>query len=153
MAHEVVRYELRDPHFDKLEERMDELVSRLLRRPSQALYQRAWAPNVDIYETPDEYVAIAELAAVYSGDVTIEISGREVAITGSRSPADPPPNAECIQLEIPYGHFDRRLMFPTEIDPVGATASFEDGLLTVRLPKVNRGPTKVPVDRPRDPDA
>src|SRR5437763_5985048 len=75
MAPEVVRHRLHDPGFEKLEQRMDELVSRLLRRPSQATYQRAWAPRVDVYETPDEFIAIAELAAVYSGDVTIEISG------------------------------------------------------------------------------
>jgi HSP20 family protein len=146
MGGDVVRYHFRDPGFDKLEQRMDELVARLLRRPSQAMYQRAWAPHVDIYETPDEYIAIAELAAVYSGDVTIEISGREVAITGSREPPQPPDGTQCIQLEIPFGNFERRLMFPMEVDPVRATASFEDGLLTVRLPKADRGPKKVSVE-------
>jgi HSP20 family protein len=146
MAADVTRFHLRDPSFDKLEKRMDELVARLLRRPSQATYQRAWAPHVDVYETPDEYIAIAELAAVYSGDVTIEISGEEVAITGQRSPAEPPVGANCLQLEIPFGAFERRLVLPTSVDPVRASASFEDGLLTVRLPKIKTGPTKVQVE-------
>jgi HSP20 family protein len=146
MARDVVRYELRDPSFEKLEQRMDELVSRLLRRPSQAIYQRAWAPRVDVYETPDEYIAIAELAAVYSGDVSIEISGEEVAITGERAHVDHPEDAICLQLEIPYGGFERRLVLPSAVDPVRSTASFEDGLLTVRLPKIKQGPTRVQVE-------
>jgi HSP20 family protein len=137
----VVRHRLRDPSFEKLEQRMDELVARLLRRPSQATYQRAWAPRVDIYETPDAYIAIAELAAVYSGDVTIEISGEEVAIVGQRQRIDHPDDAECLQLEIPQGDFERRLVLPSPVDPVAATASFEDGLLRVTLPKVKQTPT------------
>ena len=148
---QVVRYELHDPSFDKLEQRMDELVARLLRRPSQAVYQRAWAPHVDVYETPDEFIAIAELAAVYSGDVTIEISGEEVAIIGERTPASPPDGAECLQLEIPNGHFERRLVLPSSVDPVNATASFEDGLLTIKLPKIApKGPTKIHVEIKND---
>jgi len=146
MAPEVVRYRLRDQNFEKLEQRMDELVSRLLRRPSQSTYQRAWAPRVDVYETADEYIAIAELAAVYSGDVTIEISGEEVAITGQRQHIDHPDDAEYLQLEIPQGDFERRLVLPMSVDPVRATASFEDGLLTVRLPKIDHGPTKIQVE-------
>lgn len=146
MAPEVVRHRLRDPSFEKLEQRMDELVSRLLRRPSQATYQRAWAPRVDVYETADEFIAIAELAAVYSGDVTIEISGDEVAITGERPHIDHPDGANCLQLEIPFGAFERRLVLPSAVDPVRSSASFEDGLLTVRLPKIKSGPKKVQVE-------
>jgi len=125
---------------------MDELVSRLLRRPSQSTYQRAWAPRVDVYETADEFIAIAELAAVYSGDVTIEISGEEVALTGQRQHIDHPDDADCLQLEIPQGDFERRLVLPSRVDPVTATASFEDGLLTVRLPKVKQGRTTIQVE-------
>ena len=132
--------------FDKLERHMDELVARLLRRPTQSVYQRAWAPRVDVYETPDHFIAIAELAAVDSGEVTIEISGDEISITGTRPHIDHPDDAECLQLEIPHGDFERHLVLPSAVDPAGATASFEDGLLRVVLPKLNRGPQIVQVE-------
>ncbi len=132
--------------FDKLEERMDELVARLLRRPSPATYQRSWTPRIDVYETPDSYIAIAELAAVFSGDVTIEISGDEVTISGTRHHIDHPDDAECLQLEIPQGEFERTLGLPAPVDPVNASASFENGLLRVTLPKIKQGPTKVQVE-------
>lgn len=137
---------IRFTDFDKLEQRMDELVARLVRRPSQAMSQRAWAPRVDVYETSDEFIAVADLAGVASGEVTIEISGDEVSISGTRPHIDHPDDADCLQLEIPQGDFERRLVLPSPVDPTNATATFEEGLLRVILPKVKRGPQKVQVE-------
>ena len=137
-----------DPVFDRLERQMDDLVQRLLRRPSPAAYQRAWAPRLDVYDTGDAFVIVVELSGVEPGDVTIEIEGAEIAITGSRSPARPPvgsSGAECLQIEIPFGEFERRLILPLPVDARTSTAQFADGTLTVTLPKVNTGPTRVEV--------
>jgi HSP20 family protein len=138
-----------DPVFDRLERQMDDLVQRLLRRPTPAAYQRAWAPRLDVYDTGDAFVVVVELSGVEPSDVTIEIEGAEVAITGSRAPARPPEGpagAECLQIEIPFGEFERRLVLPVAVDARSATADFADGTLTVSLPKANAGPTRVQVD-------
>ena len=138
-----------DPVFDRLERQMDDLVQRLLRRPSPASYQRAWAPHLDVYETDDAFVIVVELAGVEPNAVTIEIEGAEVAINGRRTPPCPPlaaEGAECLQIEIPFGEFERRLVLPTPVDAKNATAGFADGILTVRLPKRQQGPTRVQVD-------
>jgi HSP20 family protein len=138
-----------DPVFDRLERQMDDLVQRLLRRPSPASYQRAWAPRLDVYETDEAFVIVGELAGVEPGAVTIEIEGAEIAITGRRTPPCPPqaaPGAECLQIEIPFGEFERRLVLPTPVDARSASADFADGILTVRLPKAQHGPTRVQVD-------
>ena len=136
-----------DPMFDRLERQMDDLVQRLLRRPSPAAYQRAWAPRLDVYDTGDAYVIVVELSGVDPSDVTIEIEGSEVAITGSREPMRPcPDGADCLQIEIPFGEFERRLVLPMAVDANSATADFADGTLTVNLPKTATGPTRVQVD-------
>jgi HSP20 family protein len=138
-----------DPVFDRLERQMDDLVQRLLRRPSPAAYQRAWAPHLDVYETDDVFAIVVELAGVEPDAVTIEIEGAEVAITGRRTPPCPPQTvtgAECLQIEIPFGEFERRLVLPTPVDAKSATADFADGILTVRLPKTQHGPTRIQVD-------
>jgi len=139
-----------DPVFDRLERQMDDLVQRLLRRPTPAAYQRAWAPRLDVYETLDDYVFVVELAGVEPGGVTIEIEGAEVTITGNRAPTRPgaagPEGAECLQIEIPFGAFERRLALPIAVDAESATAEFADGMLTVHLPKVKSGPKRVQVD-------
>lgn len=137
---------LRDPVFDRLEQQMDDLVERLLRRPAPAAYQRAWAPRLDVYETGDGYVVVVELADVSADAVTIEIEGEEVAITGRREPTAPPEGAECLQLEVPFGPFERRLVLPSAVDAERARADFSEGMLTVRLPKVRARPTRVQVD-------
>ena len=138
-----------DPMFDRLERQMDDLVQRLLRRPAPARYQRAWAPRLDVYETQDGYVIVVELSGVEPESVTIEIEGSEVGITGTRASTHPPAGpagAECLQIEIPFGEFERRLALPVAVDAQSATADFADGMLTVTLPKVRTGPTRVQVD-------
>lgn len=136
-----------DPMFDRLERQMDDLVQRLLRRPTPAAYQRAWAPRLDVYETSEEYVIVVELAGTDPSAVTIEIEGAEVTITGHRIPPCPKGSAaEPLQLEIPFGEFERRLVLPTPVNADNATAEFADGILTTRLPKLNQGPTRVEVD-------
>ena len=79
-----VTVRFRDPVFERLERQMDDLVERLLRRPTPSSYQRAWAPRLDVYETADAYVAVLELAGVDSEEVTVAIEGAEVGITGIR---------------------------------------------------------------------
>lgn len=125
---------------------MDDIVQRLFRKSAPATYRRAWAPNVDVYETETEYVAVVELAGVDPGSVTIEIEREAVAITGERVATTPTGCSDYLQLEIPFGAFERVLLFPAGVDATQATANFDEGLLTVRLPKVRGGPTKVQVD-------
>jgi HSP20 family protein len=142
---------LRDPAFERLERQMDDLVQRLLRRPTPASYQRAWAPRIDVYDADDAFIAVVELADVDASQVTIEIAGEEVAITGHRLPPSAPQGADCLQLEIPFGPFERRLLLPVAVDASRASADFKDGMLTVRLPKSPQEPKRVQVDiqRPR----
>lgn len=127
---------------------MDDLVERLLRRPTPAAYQRAWAPRIDVYETADAFVAVAELAGIEPSAVTIEIEGEQVTITGERAPGAPPEGGDCLQLEVPFGPFERRLVLPCGVNTAEATADFADGMLTIHLPKIRRGPTRVQVERP-----
>jgi HSP20 family protein len=138
--------EARDPVFERLERQMDDLVERLLHRPTPSPYSRAWAPRLDIYETDDGYIAVVELADVDPNDVTIEIEAEEVAFRGRRAPTLPPQGAECLQLEVPFGEFERRVLLPSPVDAARAAADIKDGMLTVHLPKAKPGPTRVQID-------
>jgi HSP20 family protein len=141
-----VRYASQDPMFERLEKQMDDLVDRLMRRPAPAAYQRAWAPRVDLYETEDSFIAVVELPGIEPSEVMIEIEDEEIVFTGEREAATPPQGAECLQLEIPFGSFERRLTLPASVEAGAATADFNDGMLTVHLPKTRQGPKRVQVD-------
>jgi HSP20 family protein len=146
MPRDVRRHLTQDPVFQRLERQMDDLVERMFRRPASASYRRAWAPHVDLYETEDEFVAVVELAGVDPSTVTIEIEAETFTITGQRASTSPPGCADYLQLEILFGEFERVLMLPSGVDADRATANFDDGLLTVRLPKARQGPRRVQVD-------
>lgn len=117
-----------------------------MHRPAAASYRRAWAPRIDVYDTEDAFVAVVELAGVDADTVMIEIEGDAVAVTGQRAATTPPECADYLQLEIPFGEFERTLLLPAPVEADQAAAKFEDGMLTVRLPKARRGPTRVQVD-------
>ncbi|HYZ91609.1 MAG TPA: Hsp20/alpha crystallin family protein [Actinomycetota bacterium] len=132
--------------FERLERQMDDLVGRMLRRPASASYRRAWAPHVDVYLTEGEFVLVVDLAGVDPSSVTIEVEGEAVSITGRRESTTPPECADYLQLEIPFGEFERTLLLPGPVEAADASANFDEGLLTVRLPKARRGPQKVQVE-------
>jgi HSP20 family protein len=146
MAPNVGRYVSHDPMFDRLERQMDDLVARLIRRTTPASYQRAWSPRTDVYETANEFIAVVELAGVDPGGVTIEIERELVVISGQRAPTKPPEGAEPLQLEIPFGRFECRMVLPAPVEASHASAEFPDGMLRVRLPKVKQGPTRVEIE-------
>ncbi len=132
--------------FERLERQMDEIVERMFKRPARASYRRAWAPHVDVYDKDEEFVAVVDLAGVDPASVTIEIENEAVAITGHRASTTPSGCADYLQLEIPFGEFERILILPAPVNAGKASADFEDGLLTVHLPKSRQGPKRVQVD-------
>ena len=69
-----------------------------------------------------------------------------MVISGQRAPTKPPEGAECLQLEVPFGAFESRLVLPAHVDASQASAEFTDGMLRVRLPKVKQGRTRIEIE-------
>ncbi len=111
--------------------------------PVFRLTQRSWRPQMDIYETPHEIVVLAEAAGVAKDDLEVEISSRAVKVSGDRPPAPKGENATYRLAEIQYGRFERMLFLPVPIDPEKASATFNNGFLTVRLAKKPRDRERV----------
>jgi HSP20 family protein len=103
--------------------------------PSFMLSPRSWRPPMDMFETREEIVILAEIGGVEKEDLEVEISSKAVRILGSR------PAPACSQdytyrlAEIQYGHFERILFLPSSIDPEKVTASSKNGFLEIRLTK------------------
>jgi HSP20 family protein len=94
---------------------------------------------VDLLETPDAFVLTASVPGVKPADVLITVLGDTVTIAGKRlEPRSAQPGAEGTRWlirERHFGDFDRTVKLPTVVNSEGATAEFEDGVLTVSLPK------------------
>jgi HSP20 family protein len=134
--------------FDHLESELEKTFEDMFRtlRPIFTLAERQWKPQMDIYETPDEIIILAEIAGVNKEDLELEISSKAVRVYGNRTGLPRIDNATYRLAEIQYGKFERILYLPTPIDPEVVSASYTNGFLQVRLAKLSLDKVhKVPI--------
>jgi len=112
-------------------------VEEMLRaaQPRFTLSRQRWRPQIDIYETREEIVIIAEIAGVPREEIGLEIGPRSVKISGSREGGPREEGARYRLAEIPCGRFARDLALPVPIDTETVRAFCRDGLLEIRLSK------------------
>lgn len=103
---------------------------------------------VDIYETPTELVVQAPIAGVRPEHIDIALSHDMLTIRGKRiDAADVGRSYLC--RECHWGSFSRSVILPVSVSFERSRASFEQGVLTVRMPKMSRGPS-IPIDVSHD---
>ncbi|TWI75540.1 HSP20 family protein [Desulfobotulus alkaliphilus] len=105
--------------------------------PMFSLGQRRWNPPMDIYETEDEIIILAEIAGVEKENLEIEISHKAIRIHGTRNCNIAMENTTYRLAEIFYGCFERVLFLPTTIDTEKVNASYSNGFLEIHLSKQN----------------
>ncbi|MDK2980132.1 MAG: hypothetical protein PWQ55_479 [Chloroflexota bacterium] len=94
----------------------------------------AWHPATDVFETPDEYLVKVEIAGLNDQDFSICMEGNSMMISGERPLVNP--DGAFHRLEIPYGEFNTTVDIPNDIDQDNIQATYENGFLTIRLPKL-----------------
>lgn len=120
-----------------LREAMDRLFDDAFTRPlSLAGNGNVWsAPAVDMYQTDNEIVVKAALPGIKAEEVQINVTGEVITIKGEvKQKEDVKEKAYHIR-EQRWGAFERSLVLPTDVVADKAKADFENGILTVTLPK------------------
>jgi HSP20 family protein len=97
--------------------------------------ERDATPALDLYATPEAVIAKIALPGVKPGDIDITIADDIVTVRGSYQEEKETTEAGYIHKELSRGSFSRTFAVPTAVKAEAATASFNDGLLTVTLPK------------------
>jgi HSP20 family protein len=140
---------------DKLQEELEQLFSDLWRVRGLAARPRRFRPAVDCFRTddPPAVTVVVDLAGIEPNDVELAVTERTVVISGVRRRPAPSCRASYRQLEIECGTFQRRVSLAEDVDPDGARATYEHGLLTVVLPlaqkpRVGRVPIELGKKRP-----
>jgi HSP20 family protein len=109
-----------------------------------------FSPNVDVYYCgePQRAVVKVDLAGVELEAIGIEVSGRQLAIVGER-PVQETEGRVYQQVEIPSGPFRSIVELQVDVDPDGAKATYEDGVLRIELPLRDPSETtrRVPIGR------
>lgn len=122
-----------------LRREFDDLFERFGSAPMRSVYTAY--PAVNLYETDEAYMLVAELPGLAPEDVSISLEGSTVTLAGERK-AEPEDGASVHRRERPSGAFRRAFDLPVAIDGERVEAVHRNGVLTLRLPKA-------PEHRPR----
>jgi HSP20 family protein len=94
--------------------------------------------TVDVYQTSDEIVVKTMIAGVKPEDLDINITRNLVTIKGKREESREVRDNDYFFRELYWGTFSRTVSLPGEIEVEDAEASEKHGLLTIRLPKIDK---------------
>lgn len=93
---------------------------------------------VDVYHTPDEIVIQAILGGVARDEIDISATQEMITIRATREHPEEVGRENYYYQELYWGTFSRSIMLPQEIDIDATQANFSNGLLTIRLPKIDK---------------
>jgi len=94
--------------------------------------------TVDVYQTPDDIIIKAMVAGVAPDELDISITREMVSITGHRQFSETVSEADFFHKELYWGSFTRTVLLPEEVDVEEAEAIEKHGMLTIRLPKIDK---------------
>ncbi len=97
-----------------------------------------WVPPVDVFEDKDAVQIMAELPGVKPEDVKISLENNLLTIRGEKRQVAEENTDRVHRYERSYGVFERSFMVPSTVDADHIQATYDNGVLAVRLPKVER---------------
>lgn len=107
---------------------------------------RRWLPAMDLVEVEGDLVLRADLPGVDENDVAIEIRDGVLSISGQRNAEHEDKREGYHRVERAFGSFARSVTLPKGVDADAVTASFDRGVLEVRVPKPEeRKPKRVEI--------
>jgi HSP20 family protein len=110
----------------------EDAVTRLMSEPRAG---RPWSPAVDVYETPNELVFVADLPGVDSKDIDVRVENQTLTLAGERKFPPQEEGRGYHRIERSHGNFGRSFAVPNTFDTDKVSAAFKDGVLTVKLSK------------------
>lgn len=98
---------------------------------------------IDVYQTDSEIVVRAPLAGVKAEDLEVGITDEMVTISGVRRPETEIPRENYLTAECYWGPFGRQYILPVAVAGEKAEATLKNGILTIRIPKLEASKKKV----------
>ena len=96
---------------------------------------RRWMPAMDLLESEDHFVLRADLPGMDQDDVKIELEDTTLTVSGERKAEHESGGEGYYRVERAFGTFARTLTLPQGVDPEAVDASFDRGVLEIRIPK------------------
>jgi HSP20 family protein len=133
---------------ERLKREMNQLYERLLDLGPLRRFDAAWAwvPLIDVSESGSHITVHAEIPGMDPNDIEVSVHGNTLTIRGERKQERIEEDKEVYRSERSYGNFERSIHLPANVDPEQAKASYINGVLRIRLLKVDKNrPKKVQI--------
>ena len=95
----------------------------------------AFVPPMDVTVTDGDMVVAMDLPGLKAEDLSIELLGDYLIVRGERPRPGVGDTVRLARTERAFGRFERRIRLPEGVDPDGVTASMDDGVLSIIVPK------------------
>jgi HSP20 family protein len=106
----------------------------------------AWYPACDVFEDKEAVKIVAELPGVKPEDVKLSLENNLLTIRGEKKQEAEERSERVHRYERSYGAFERGFVLPSTVDGDKISAEYQNGILTVIVPKVERArPREIPV--------
>ncbi|RMH05185.1 MAG: Hsp20/alpha crystallin family protein [Aquificota bacterium] len=125
---------------ERIRKEFDRLLEEFV--PREGEREMVFAPVVDVYETDKELVVKAEVPGVKKEDIEVAIRDNALHIRGEKKEEKEEKTETYHRVERVYGKFERVIVLPTDVKVEEAKAEFKDGVLEIRLPKVESAKEK-----------
>ena len=96
---------------------------------------RRFVPALDVVETETEYVVSADLPGVSESDLSLQVADGALTLSGERRTQHSSSERGYRRIERTFGSFRRTLALPDGVEPAAVSASFDRGVLEIRIPK------------------
>jgi HSP20 family protein len=133
----------------ELQHDMNRLFDTFFGRPSTQVRatERVWAPLMDMRETKDDVVLTFDLPGISEKELSLTITGDVLTVRGERRFETADKDDSHHRVERVYGKFERTVALPLAVQADKVKATYRDGVLEVRLPKIEQvKPKQIKID-------
>ncbi|HSD30810.1 MAG TPA: Hsp20/alpha crystallin family protein [Gemmatimonadales bacterium] len=140
----IIRKTPRDPMLDLLYN-LERRMGRIFNEPVvfsdwslPELASTAWVPVVDIFEEAEHIRIVAEIPGVKPENFKISVEDNMLTISGTKEQVAEEKAEKVHRYERTYGSFERSFTLPGTVDPAAIKATYEHGVLSIMLPKLEK---------------
>ena len=120
--------------FTALRREMDRMFDQLW-EGAPGVVPGEWSPAVDISDLNDSIVVKAEVPGIDPKEIQVTLDGQILTLTGEKKHEKEEKDEKHYRMERTMGFFSRSIRLPAPVEDGHVSATFKDGVLTVRLPK------------------
>ena len=121
--------------FDRLQSEMGRLFSLANLPDGEGLFDGRSAPPIDVLETQDDFLVLADLPGMEQKDIELSIASNVLSLSGERKQKAEDGKRRFFREESWTGNFRRTISLPNTVDPEKISAELRDGVLAVRIGK------------------